>query len=84
MNVGASFPRIQLQNFPYYFIILNITAVGIPLPANFSKQNGTQTDDSAPLSIADSEIHPVEASNPLASEGGAGTPFLLCIIWYKI
>ncbi|XP_023712451.1 meiosis regulator and mRNA stability factor 1 isoform X5 [Cryptotermes secundus] len=56
----------------------NLASVGIPLPANFSKQCGPQNDDND-LSSGDSEVHPVEASQLLASEGQgvvAGTAFL--------
>lgn len=66
-------------------LILHIPAVGISLPANFNKQNGPQIDDSDLLFSGDSEIHPVEASKLLPSEGeggggGAGTTFLTGII----
>jgi hypothetical protein len=54
-------------------VILNITAVGIPLPANFNKQNGAQIDDNDPLSSGDSEIHPAEANKLPSQEGVADT-----------
>jgi hypothetical protein len=63
-------------------LILLVAAVGIPLPANFSKQSGPQIDDNEHLSSGNSEIHPVEASKQLVPEGGAGarTAFLTGII----
>jgi hypothetical protein len=63
-------------------LILLVPAVGIPLPANFSKQSGPQIDDNEHLSSGNSEIHPVEASKLLVPEGG-GAGILTGIICYQ-
>ncbi|XP_021942540.1 meiosis regulator and mRNA stability factor 1 isoform X2 [Zootermopsis nevadensis] len=56
-------------------LILNkdLASVGIPLPANFNKQNGAHIDDGDPVSSGDSEIHSDCATKLLASERVADT-----------
>lgn len=72
----------KLFLIPYY-TIFHVTAVGIPLPANFNKQNGAQFDDSDPVSSGDSETHPAEATKLSASEGAADTAVPTGIICYS-
>jgi hypothetical protein len=64
--------------------LLYITAVGIPLPANLSKQNGLQIDENDPVSSGDCEIHPLETSRPLPPEGGSDGTLMTGIIYSSL
>lgn len=70
----------RLSLIPYY-TIFHVTAVGIPLPANFNKQNGAHIDDGDPVSSGDSEIHSDCATKLLASERVADTAVQTGIMW---
>jgi hypothetical protein len=58
--------------------------VGIPLPANLNKQNGSQIDENDPVSSGDSEIHPLETSRLLPPEEGADGTVMTGIFYWLL
>jgi hypothetical protein len=58
--------------------------VGIPLPANLNKQNGTQIEENDPVSSGVSEIHPLETSRLLPPEGGADGTVVTGIVYWSL